>query len=98
MTQVQIKSPGSIFDLSFDWDADSVLSASETISTSSWAVSPTGEMTTSSPAIDNDTKQTSVMVTAGNDRTTYRLTNTIATSAGRTHERMITVRVAPVGL
>ncbi len=98
MTQIQIKAPGSVFDVPLDWDDDSVLAADETISTSAWAVSPTGEMTTSSTSIDAVNKRTACFISAGTIRRTYRVTNTITTSAGRTHARTLVYQVAVVGV
>lgn len=98
MTQIQIKAPSSVFDVPLDWDDDSVLAADETISTSAWAVEPTGDMTTTSTSIDAVNKRTACFISAGSDRQTYRVTNTITTSAGRTHARTLIYRVAPVGV
>lgn len=83
------KDPSETLDYTFDWD-DAYLQSGETISTSAWAVTPSGP--TLSGASNTNSTATTFMAggTAGHS---YRLTNTIVTSASRTAERSITVRV-----
>lgn len=88
MTAVKLKDPESEFDYQIDW---SPWLGDDTISTSTWSVDPTGELTI---VVDNhDDNQTSVQVSGGVRKSTYRLTNQIVSSGGNTVERTITVRV-----
>lgn len=76
-----------------DWPIDWTLAASETISTSTWAVSPPGTLAvkSGSPAIDGAT--TYCILTGGTFGWFYEVTNTIVTNQGRTDARTITFRI-----
>jgi hypothetical protein len=90
------KDPQANLDYSIDWDHNvagaasgtGYLGASETISSSSWSVSPSG-LTVGSTA--NDGKKTTVWLSSGSAGTNYSVTNTITTSQGRTDERSFDV-------
>ncbi len=86
---VLVKDPDAVLDYTLDWSAD-YLASGETISTSSWAVTPTG-LTIDSDS--NDTTTTTVFVSGGTRGKIYRLTNTITTSESRTEQRSLTIRV-----
>jgi hypothetical protein len=89
---MQIKAPGAQLDWPINW----TLEPGETISSSSWAVSPSGEMAVKfgSPSITG--LVTSCILTGGVFRKVYEVTNTIETSAGRTHAQTITFRIGAV--
>lgn len=82
------KDPQETADYAIDWAE--LLDDSETISTSSWAVSPTGP--TLSGAGTSGTRAY-VFVAGGTAGTEYVLTNTIITSGGRTYEKSLVVPV-----
>lgn len=93
MPAVQLKDPGAVLDWSFDYNdtTDPYLASGETLSTSTWAVVPTGEL-----VIDSDsetTTVTTVFLSAGTRGGVYRVTNTVTTSGSRTEQRTLTVRV-----
>lgn len=81
------KDPSSILDYGVDWtdwlDGD-------TISTSSWSVSPSGLT-----AISNTRNGgvTTVWLSGGTVGQTYQVTNTIVTAAGRTDQRTLLVAI-----
>lgn len=86
------KSTTEVVSYTIDWDADDFL-GSDTISTSSWSVSPSGL------TIDSDTNTTTTAtatVSGGTVQTAYTLTNQIITAAGDTRERSIVVYVGVV--
>lgn len=80
--------PNEKLDYGFDWTTDGWI-ASDTISTSTWSVSPTGP-TLSGAA--STTTTTSVFITGCTHGLIYSLTNQITTAAGRIGERTITLR------
>lgn len=86
---VYLKDPTAVIDYEHDWSA--LLTEGETISTSTWSVTPSGALTVESDS-ETDTTAT-VMVSGGTVGQVIRLTNQIVTSAGRTDERTIVVRV-----
>lgn len=88
---VKLKDPDSVIDFGFNW-ATNYLATGETISTSTWAVTPSG-LTLASTAT-NTTSQASIFVSGGTAGQIYRLANTITTSLSRTVERTIQIRVA----
>lgn len=90
MSPVIVKDLDAILDYTLDW-SQFYLESTETISTSSWTVSPTGSLVIDSDS--NDTTTTTVFVSAGTRGKIYRLTNKITTSKSRTEERTLTVRV-----
>lgn len=85
---------GDATDFGFDWD-DGWLGTNETISSSSWAIGPSGP-TLSSTSVNGGSTVTSVTVavTSAHANSTYQLTNTIVSSNGITDARAITLRVA----
>ena len=88
------KDPDSIEPRGFDWtDWLAEIGASETISSSSWVVSPTGSITLSSSSIVTGAKKTQVKLTGGTVGTKYTLTNSIVTSSGYHDDRSFFVLV-----
>lgn len=88
---MQLKDPQSVIDWTFSWS--SYLQSSETISTSTWAVTPT---TTSPLTVDSDsetTTATTVWLSGGLLGQVYRVVNTITTNQSRTEERTLVVRI-----
>ncbi len=88
--------PGETLDYSFDWSEflDEGGSPSDAIVTSSWAVTPQAG-SPPAPTLSgqaNNLRATSVFVSDATLGAIYQLTNTIATAAGRTAERSITLR------
>lgn len=86
---VILKDPSAVLDYTHDWD-DEYLLGGETISTSTWAVSPSG-LTIDSES--ETTTTTTVWVSGGTAGKVYLLTNTVTTSASRTEQRTLTIRV-----
>ena len=86
---IYAKDPSEIIDYTFDWD-DTHLEAGETISTSVWAVSPSGP-TLSGDA--NTTTTATTFISGGTAGNVYMLTNTVTTSMSRTVQRSISIRV-----
>lgn len=93
---VFVKDPDSITDYTINW-GDGYLdtnSPAETISTSSWAVSPADSPGMSVSGTPTKTTTTATaFVTGGVVGRVYALVNTITTSGGRTDERSIILRV-----
>ena len=87
---VKLKDPQSVVDFGFDWST-SYLAAGETISTSTWAATPSG---LGLGTATNTTSQASTFTSGGTAGQIYRLTNTITTSLSRTVDRTIQIRVA----
>lgn len=89
--------PGEELDYSFNHqeEADDVGSPSDTISTSTWAVTPQDDASPEAPALSNDTIDgvvTSVVIsgcTAGN---VYRLTNTVTWATGIVTKKTVVLR------
>lgn len=82
-----IKDPNAVLDYGFDWS--SWLATGETISTSTWVV-PTG-ITKDSDS--KTTTTTTIWLSGGTDGENYDVVNRIVTSAGRTDDRAITIKV-----
>lgn len=83
-----LKDPDAVLDYSFDWD-DGYLAAGETISTSTM-------IATTGITIDDDTNDTTtatVWLSGGTVGEDYTVTNRITTSASRTDDRSIRIRV-----
>jgi hypothetical protein len=89
---MRMKAPGAVIDYPIQW----ALETGETISTSAWAVTPAGEMVVEAGSGVIDGLVTACLVSGGVFRRVYSLKNTITTSAGRTLEETITIRVGPV--
>lgn len=82
-----LKDPSAQLDYGLRW-ADWL--DTDTISSSSWAVTPSGlNIITNS----HDSKSTAVWVSGGTAKTKYTLTNTIVTAGGRTDQRSLTIQV-----
>ena len=80
------KDPDEVLDYTVDWVA---WLDDDTITSSSWTV-PAGVTQESS----NFTSTTAtVWVSGGTDGTDYRCTNTVTTTAGRTAQRVIVIRL-----
>ena len=84
---VPSKDPSSILDYGVDW-VDWL--GSDTISTSSWGVTPAGLTAVSSNRVG---AVTTVWLSGGTVGTTYSATNTIVTAAGRTDQRTLLVSI-----
>ena len=86
---VLIKDPDATLDYGVDWS--SYLAAGESLSQSAWSVAPAGELVLTGEA--SGATSASVLVAGGTRGRVYRLTNRVTTSAGRTDDRSITIRV-----
>jgi len=84
------KDPSAELDYGFDWLTDGWLATGETVITSTWTV-PAG-LTQITTGITGGTI-TVVWIGGGTVGTDYTLVNRIVTSAGRTDERSIIIRV-----
>ena len=84
-TPIFTKDPAGVLDYTFDW-AD-WLAVGDTIQTSTWSV-PTGitQVTTALAGA-----KASIWLSGGTAGTTYRVTNHIVTTGGRTDERSFTI-------
>lgn len=78
--------PAEKLDYTIDW---STALGEDTISSSTWAVTPSGP--TLSGSDHGDTTAT-VFIQSGTDGLIYRLVNTIVTADGRTLQRAIILR------
>ena len=81
----ELISPSEDFNYTFNW---ATRLGNATISTSTWAISPTG------PTLDNQSNTTTTATTYVSGCTkgeVYRLTNTVTTSAGTTEQQSITL-------
>jgi len=88
------KDPDETIDFSVDWSADL---GTDTISTSSWtfdAGNKDAALTKSSPTVDAAKTITTIWLAAGTEGVTYKITNQIVTTGGRTIERSITILVS----
>lgn len=81
------KDPDDILDYSFDWTA--WVATNETISTSTWILSP-GIVQNSAT---NTTLIATVWLSGGTAGNPYSVTNRITTNQGRTVDRTMTIRV-----
>lgn len=81
------KDPDDILDYGFDWSA--WLSNAETISSSTWILSP--GITQNSAT--NTTTATTIWLSSGVAGQPYSVTNRITTNQGRTVDRTMTIRV-----
>lgn len=82
-----LKDPDAVLDYGFNWS--DWLATDETISTSTWTV-PDG-ITEGSNAKTNI--KTSVWLSGGTAGETYDVANKVVTSASRTDERTLSIRV-----
>ena len=92
MSRTQLKDPGETEAYTFDWNdsVDDSLAASETISSSVWAVAH-GDVTLGTAS--NTTTTTTVPVIGGTKGQVCDVKNTIVTSQSRTLVRRLTVRI-----
>lgn len=89
---MQVKAPGAELDWPITW----TLETGETISSSTWTVSPAGEMAVKAGSPSIAGLVTACILTGGVFRKVYEVTNSIVTSAGRKHEQTITFRIGAV--
>ncbi|KKN36250.1 hypothetical protein LCGC14_0775400 [marine sediment metagenome] len=82
-----LKDPHAILDYGFDWNL--WLATGETIVTSAWTI-PDG-ITKDSDT--NTTTTTTAWLSGGTAREEYLLVNRITTSAGRTEDRSVHIKV-----
>ena len=82
-----VKDPDAILDWHFDWV--NWLAAGETISTSTFITTAGITVTSNSSTATN----TTVWLSGGTPGQPYRITNRIVTTAGRTDDRSVTIRV-----
>lgn len=90
---VYIKDPDAVVDYTIDWN-DGYLETGETITSSQWSIEPTETDGLSEDASSNDNTTASITLSGGVTHHTYRVTNRITTTGGRTDERSLTIRVA----
>ncbi len=92
--EIFVKDPSATVDYGIDWGAG-YLSENEAINNSSWDIFPKEEdgdlMVHNVP--DFSGTQTSIFIKGGIIRKIYRLTNRIITSAGRSDERTIIIKI-----
>lgn len=88
-----VKDPDAERVIRFDWDAD--LPEGAEIDTSTWIVSPSGELATDNAAIADDGRSATVRLTGGEAGSSYTLTNRIVTDTtpAETEDASITVHV-----
>ena len=89
---MQVKAAGAELDWPISW----TLEAGETIASSTWSVSPAGEMAVKAGTPNINGLVTACILTGGLFRRVYEVTNTIVTSGGRKHEQTITFRIGAV--
>lgn len=83
---VRIQDPAETLDYSLDWTA---FLGTDTISSSAWAISPTGPVLSGPQVVG---RVTTIIVSGLVFPQIYRLTNTVITAAGRTSDRSIVIR------
>lgn len=83
------KEAADALTVAVDWT--DVITTPVTISSSAWAVFPTGAVTLSGTATTG--YSTSALVSAGGGGQVYEITNTVTTSAGQTYAQKIQVYV-----
>lgn len=88
MGKVQAVDPQSVLTFTHDWS--DWLTGSDTISTSTWSVTPAGELVVDS---ESETTTTATVTVSGMVKGhRYQLVNHIVTAGGEECDRMITVR------
>lgn len=83
------KDPDAVLDFGVDWSA---WLDGDTIASSEWLTA--SPVTTPALTIDSDSNSTTatvVWLSAGVAGTTYKITNRIVTTAGRTEDRTLTI-------
>lgn len=92
-----LKSPGAVLDYTLDWESR-YLGDGESLSEDlGWSVFP-DDAAAGGLRLDAtgfDAGATTVRVAGGRNGATYQLRNRIRTSAGRTDERVVVLRIAP---
>lgn len=96
MGLVILKDPDEVLDYVHDWNDSTVgpvLASGETISTSTWTISPSGSLTEDSES--ETTTTTTIWLSGGTAREVYQVTNVVTTdnTTARTYHRTITIRV-----
>ena len=86
-----VKDPDAVLDWKWDWS--DWLATSETIT--SWTVTPDTGVTVDSSAITDTSTSVTAWLSGGTAGNKYRVACLITTSAGRTDERSITIKVQP---
>lgn len=90
MTFSIVKDPDAVLDYAIDWGSNWL--SSDTIASSSWAVSgPDDSLTVDSDS--NTTTTATVWLSGGTRHATYTVTNSIVTAEGREDDRSIVIRV-----
>jgi len=82
------KDPQAIKDYGLDWAA--LLAAGETITDSTWAIAPTGELTATDESILGSVAI--VWLSGGVSGTAYAATNTVTTSRGMSDQRTVAIK------
>ena len=86
-----LKDPDSTEPFGFDWTAWlAEIGASETITSSTWSVSPSG-LTLAGGSIVTGSKKTQIKASVGVAGTRYTVTNRIVTSSSYTDDRSFVV-------
>lgn len=85
---VFVKDPDAVLDFGVEWV--DWLEDGETITSSTWSVSPSG-LTLGEETFNGHA--TVVWTSGGSEGTTYALTNRVTTSDGRTDDRTLYIRI-----
>lgn len=86
--RIEDKDPTAVKDLSWDWEE---WLDGDTIVASTWAVEPAGELTVLGSDFTSTTS--TVWLTGGTLLSSYRVTNTITTAAGRIEPLTMTINL-----
>jgi hypothetical protein len=87
-----LKDPKAVLDYLIDWGAE-YLAEGEMLASSDWSVDPDETDGIVVAGSDFDAIGSTVKAAGGTAGRLYRLVNRVATTAGRTDERSVTVRV-----
>ena len=87
-----LKDPDAVLDYTIDWGAE-YLAAGELLAASLWSVEPDETGGVSVAGSDFDASTTTAKAAGGIAGRLYSLVNRITTSAGRTDDRSILIRV-----
>ena len=96
MSFQKLKDPVAVVDYTFNWDdgyLDSTSSPVETISTSTWSISPADSPGLTVDSSSKTATTATAFFTGGVVGMVYQATNKIVTTGGRTDERSLTIRV-----
>lgn len=96
MSIVLVKDPDEVLDYTHDWNdatVGPVLASGETITTSTWSISPSGTLTQDSET--ETTTTATIWLSGGTVHEVYDVTNIVVTdnATPRTYHRTIVVRV-----